>query len=73
MSISYLQRPSDHQENDGHYVVFWAQVPFLQIETKIMLCFFARGAIAYALSLHLEFDEEVALLSSVKSQNYTYS
>jgi len=24
-----------------------------------MFCFFARGAIAYALSLHLEFDEEV--------------
>ena len=28
ISISHLQRPSDHQENDGHHVVFGAQVPF---------------------------------------------
>ena len=63
--ISFLQRPSDHQENDGHYVVFWAQVPFCKFKLKKYYIFFSRGAIAYALSLHLEFDEEVGFLSSV--------
>ena len=30
--MSFLQRASDHQENDGHYVVFWAQVPFCKLK-----------------------------------------
>ena len=68
-----LQRPSDHQENDGDYVVFWAQVPFCKLNPKNYCTFFSRGAIAYALSLHLEFDEEVGSLLSVKSQNFNSS
>ena len=40
---------------------------FAHIETKTILQFFSRGAIAYALSLHLEFDEEVSIVSKASS------
>ena len=62
----YPQGSSDHQENDGYHVVLRTQVPFYH-KFFNSICLYSRGAIAYALSLHLEFDEEVSIVSKASS------